>query len=610
MKLTNLQQQLAQEISEIISIHFAQEKQETQEKQEAQFLKPQHQDQGDFSTPVSLKIAKQTKQNPLEVAKNIAAEIKPNPYIEKVEIAAPGFINFFLAKTFLLENLQDHQLLNQSTQKETIIVDYSSPNIAKPLGIHHILSTVIGQAAVNLNRAQGHQVIAWNYLGDWGTQFGKLIYAYKNWGDKATIEQDPINELLKLYVEFHNQAETNPELEAHGRQEFKKLEQGDTENRQLWTWIVELSKQDLEKVYQKLHGIHCDIFSGEADREPDLPKIIQEGLTQKVFTKGENNSLIVDLEDQKMIPFLVQKSDGATLYSTRDIASIKLRLANHQATKLIYVVDVAQSLHFQQLFATVKKFDWFKTSNQTTEQNRQIQGAQSKAVEQTSTETIKNKQATPELIHLKFGRMSFKDGKMSTRKGNIIHLQDLIDEAIHRAKKIILEKNPNLENLDQVAEIIGVGSIKYSVLSQSPETNIVFDWDKIISFEGNAAPYLQYSYARANSIVNQAEKPQATTTNFDQTKLTFQPEETALLKHITQFADAVEDSATKLKPHLLANYLFELCQNFNSFYTQCPVLNCPDPDTRNFRLALSTKFCQILKEGLNLLAGIQVPEKM
>lgn len=544
---------------------------------EIQFLNPQFANQGDFSCALALKLGKQFGRNPLEVANEIAEglNLSESGFIAKVEVLAPGFINFFVSEKFLIECLGNSRILPEApAEPEHVVVDYSSPNIAKPLGIHHILTTVLGQAAVNLYRACGHKVTAWNYLGDWGTQFGKLIYAYKEWGDRERIERDPINELLKLYVEFHDKAETNDQLEDFGRAEFKKLEEGDEENRILWKWVVDISKLDIDKVYAKLGGINFDTYSGEADRENDLPVIIKEGVAQGIFVKGENGSLIVDLETEKMIPFLVQKSDGATLYSTRDIASVKTRIQEYEASKILYVVDVAQSLHFQQLFATVKKFDWFKEST--------------------------------ELIHLKFGRMSFKDSKMSTRKGNIIHLNDLLDEAVVRAKAIIVEKNAELPDIDEVARIIGIGAVKYSILSQSPETNIVFEWDKIISFEGNAAPYLQYSYARANSILKQVENISVDSVEIEELSC----EESKILKDFTKLEEVILDSCSKLKPHLLANYLFELSQSFNSFYANNPVLNCEDENRKNFRLQIVQKFCLITKTGLEILGGIEVPDKM
>jgi arginyl-tRNA synthetase len=469
-------------------------------------------------------------------------------------------------------------LIEPLAAKQHLVIDYSHPNIAKPLGIHHVLSTVIGQAIANLNRAVGHQVTAWNYLGDWGTQFGKLIYAYKTWGDQSVIEKDPINELLKLYVKFHQLAETSPELEDFGREEFRKLEAGDSQNRQLWTWIVELSKSDFSKVYAKLGGISFDLFSGEADREAELPAIIKDGMSQGIFEVGEEGAIIANLEAESLPPFLVQKKDGATLYSTRDIASVKVRAVDHDGDKLIYVVDSSQSLHFQQLFATVKKFDWMPPNT--------------------------------ELLHVKFGRMNFKDSKMSTRKGNIIHLEALIDEAIERAAKIVEEKNPTLENKEEVARIIGIGSLKYSFLSQAPETDILFDWDKILSFEGNSAPYLQYSYARANSILKQIDQD-SIPENFNLEDLaSVQTDELAVLKKLVQFSEIVATSATKSKPNLLANYLFELAKLFNSFYVNFPVLSCPETDLKNFRVALVIRFLHTMKTGLNLLAGIEVPDKM
>lgn len=544
---------------------------------------PQSIEFGHLSTNIAMKSAKNLKIAPNKLANDLVNFLQnlKIPEISQILVAGPGFINFYLTSDFLLKAVKKGNLalITQQSDPDTVVVDYSAPNIAKPLGIHHVLSTVIGQAVVNLLRATENNVIAWNYLGDWGTQFGKLVYAYKNWGDKNIIEKDPINELLKLYVKFHDEALNNPELEDFGRLEFKKLENKDEENLKIWRWIVDLSKQDLEKVYNKLGGIKFDVFSGEADRESELKEIIAQGLSEGVFTNGEKGSVIADLSDQNMVPYIVQKSDGATLYSTRDIASVKHRIEKYNANRLVYVVDTAQNFHFKQLFAVAPKFSWFK--------------------------------ANTKLEHLEFGRMSFADGKMSTRKGNILLLDSILDQAILKAKEIILQKNPNYdpELLNETASIIGIGSIKYSVLSQAPETNIVFDWNKIISFEGNSAPYLQYSVARANSILKQTKYYKEELFNNwedleqEEVQELFKQEQ-ELIFNLLKFDYTVKLAAVKLKPNLLANYLYELAKEFNSFYVANPILNNPLRELTTFQ------FSQIMTKGLNLLAGIQVPEKM
>lgn len=564
MRLEQLQEQLKQHIKGYNSDFGT-----------IEFEFPQSIEFGHLSTNIAMKSAKLLKIAPQKLAADLVLYLQSQNIagISHMLVAGPGFINFYLTPEYLVNALQDNDLaeLTKANNPETVVVDYSAPNIAKPLGIHHVLSTVIGQSVVNLLRAKANKVIAWNYLGDWGTQFGKLVYAYKQWGDKSVIEKDPINELLKLYVKFHDEAEKNTELEDFGRLEFKKLENKDPENYAIWEWIVELSKQDLQKVYSKLGGINFDIYSGEADRESELKQIIEDGLKEKVFTVGEKEAIIADLTSQNMVPYIVQKSDGATLYSTRDIASVKHRIQEYGATRLVYVVDTAQNFHFKQLFAVVPKFSWFNPSTK--------------------------------LEHLEFGRMSFADGKMSTRKGNILLLDTILDEAILKAKEIILQKNPDYDKalLNETAEIIGIGSIKYSVLSQAPETNITFDWNKIISFEGNSAPYLQYSVARANSILKQVSVTELQNPHDIKDA---NEQELEFIFELLKFDNVVTLSASKLKPNLLANYLYDLARGFNSFYVSNPILN------NKLRELLTMQFRNIMSIGLDLLAGIKVPTKM
>lgn len=540
---------------------------------DVEFIKTQSAEHGDFSTNAAMKVAKANQQNPIELATQIVSSLVLPDEIKKAEIAGPGFINFTLSKEFLLETLSSNLIPTEEVDPRLVIVEYSQPNVAKPLGIHHLLSTVIGQSVFNLLKAVGYNVFAWNYIGDWGTQFGKLIYAYKNWGDKNLIEKDPIKSLLTLYVEFHEKAENDPTLEDLGRAEFKKLEEGDLENRKIWEWVIEVSKKDFMQLYELLGGINFDTFSGESSLENYLPELLQEGKDLGIFVHGEKDSFIVNLEKQNLPPLLVQKSDGATLYATRDIASVKFRIQNYNPQKIIYVVDVAQSLHFKQFFAVSKMLPWY---------NNDL-----------------------ELHHLSFGRMSFKDKKMSTRKGNIIYLEEVISEAIERSMKIIEEKNPNIKNKNEIARTVGIGSLKYSVLMQSPDTNIIFDWDKIITFDGNSAPYLQYTYARAKSILRQ------NTHEIIIAKYTeFNNDEENILRHFAKFGETVSEAATKYKPNILATYLFELAQLFNSFYAKYKVNAETVPEIRNFRLCLVQKTAEAIKSGLHLLGGIEVVEEL
>ncbi len=459
---------------------------------------------------------------------------------------------------------------------KNVVIDYSSPNIAKPLGVHHLLSTVIGQSIYNILKFIGYNPVGENHLGDWGTQFGKLIYAYKKWGDKKSIEKEPINELLKLYIRFHDEAEKNPEIEDFGREEFKKLEEGDSENTELWEWFKKVSLEEVQKTYDFLGGIHFDYMHGESFYNDKMEEILKKGKEEKVFTKGEEGAWIVEFDHDDYPPYLVQKKDGATLYSTRDIATVNYREKTWQPEKMLYVVDVAQSLHFNQLFEIARRM----------------------------------KLTDAELKHIVFGRMQFKDKKMSTRKGNIVLLDDVLYEAEKKASEIIEEKNPDLpaEKKKDIARKVGVGAVKYSILSQNRITNIVFDWEKILSLEGNSAPYLQYTYARAKSILRRSaeETDKVEAEGEKQEKMREKTEN--LLRAVPKFKEHVLLAAEDYKPNLLTNYLYDLAQKFNSFYNSVPVLRA-DKNEKSERLKIVEAISQILKNGLNLL-GVEVVEEM
>ncbi|MBI5753709.1 arginine--tRNA ligase [Candidatus Peregrinibacteria bacterium] len=541
---------------------------------------PNQENYGDYASGVALQLSKILNLPPREIAEKLVKEIDTDDLIEKVEIAGPGFINFFIKDSFLRYQVElvnrekDNFGTGEIGKNKNLIVEYSQPNIAKPLGIHHLLSTIIGQSIYNIFNKLGFKAISINHIGDWGTQFGKLIYAYKNWGEKKVIEKNPIDELLKLYVKFHEEAEKNPKLEDEARKEFKDFEDGNKTNRELWEWFVRESLKEIQKTYDLLGGIHFDYTQGESFYEEKMAAIIKDGKKKKVFVKGDEGALVIKYDDPNIPTVPVQKGNGATLYITRDFAALKYRIDTWKPAKIIYVVDVAQTLHFKQLLTAATKLGWYKG----------------------------------EAEHVAFGRMQFKDSKMSTRKGNIILLDEVLNEAIERAGKIIKEKNPELKNMDAVARAIGIGAVKYNVLSQNRTTNIVFDWDKMLALDGNSAPYLQYSYARARSILRKAEE-ELSTDGIKEDKTQSREKTRALIALFPQYAEFLNLAAQEYKPNVLCNYLYALAQKFNAFYNSVPVLKIADPKDKKERLEIVRASAQILKNGLNLL-GVEVVEEM
>lgn len=557
---------------------------------------------GDYSAATAFQLAKEFKKPSQEVAQEILDAIKKPDWISKIELAGPGFINFFLAPEFLTEFLVQIKSgaakfgASRVFEGKTIVTDISHPNVAKPMGAHHLLSTIIGDALNRIFAAAGYKVIRDSYIGDWGTQFGKLIYAYHTWGDEKAVRANPIPELLKLYVKFHDEAEKSAALEDKGRAEFKKLEDGDKENRKLWKWIVDLSLQEFEKIYKRLN-VKFDVINGESFYEDKMQAIIDMGKKKGIFVKGEKGALIAPFKHQKYPPCIIQKSDGATLYATRDLARIKYWEDTWHPDAMINVVDNAQSLYFQQLFEVAKMLGLTRAPN----------------------------------IHVSFGRMRFPEKRMSTRKGNIILLEELLDEAEEKAYKIVCEKNPDLSEKDkrEVARKVGIGAVKYAVLGQNRTTDVTFTWDKILSLEGNSAPYLQYVYARARSILRKSEIPkqflQNATGQANSKSQILNPKnapqipnikqavftesaELELARMLPKFPEVVVLASQEFKPNLIANYLFNLARKFNSFYTELPVLKA-EPAIRAARLLLVEAASITLKRGLELL-GIEAPEEM
>ncbi len=557
---------------------------------------------GDFSCNLAMKLTKIFRKTPLEIAQKLLNHLPQSQILEKVDLAAPGFINFRLSiahlQTLLDELLSAQQAFGHADYAagKQVLVDFGSLNVAKPFGVHHFMTTVLGQTTVNLLKAVGYQVIAADYPGDWGTQFGKVIFAYKNWGNREVIEKDPIRELLALYVKFHEEAEKNGELENLARAENAKLEAGDEENRELWQWMCEISMQESDKVYRTL-GVHFDERHSESEYVEAGKAHLEKWKAEKKIVEGEKGAWVVKLEEEKLADYLVQKSDGTTIYATRDLALIIDRLVRHpQLHKIIYVVDSAQSLHFRQLFAVARRW---------------------------------NLAPATLLYHLAYGRMSFPEGGMSTRKGKILWASDVINEAIERASKLVLEKSANLPLAEQkkIAQALAIGAIKHAIVNQAPETDFSFDWDKVMTFDGNSAPYLQYTLARALSIINkandQANKGQKVE---DQISLfTISEEQKALeeanlkpfqnhyennlLKALIKFPERVEAAAANLKPNYLTNYLYDLAQTFNSFYQAVPVLKTQNEELLAARMRLVQGFGIVMRNGLSIL-GITPLERM
>ena len=428
---------------------------------------PEEKIYGDYSTNVALKIAKISKENPMEIANNLGSRLKilGSKFFEKVEVAKPGFINFFLSKYFFINELKkilsekDRYGSSKLGKGKTVLIDYSSPNIAKPFGIGHLRSTIIGQTIYNIYKFLGWKCIGDNHTGDWGTQFGKLIVAIKKWGDEKNLEDLSINDLEKLYVKFHQEAESNLRLEEEGRVWFKKIEEGDKEARKIWKACVDISLKEFNRIY-KLLGIKIDYAFGESFYETMLKSIIDEAVKKKVAIKSEG-ALIIKYPKNVLPPAMILKSDGATTYLTRDLATVKYRLKKWKPSLIIYEVGVDQTLHFKQLFQAVELLGWAKREK---------------------------------FFHVAHGLIRLKEGKFSTRKGLTVHLEDVLEGAIERAEEIIEKSETGRDLSDkerkEMAKIVGIGGVKYNDLSQHYSNDIVFDWDKILNLKGNSAPYL------------------------------------------------------------------------------------------------------------------------
>ncbi|MDH6457154.1 arginyl-tRNA synthetase [Fusobacterium sp. PH5-7] len=532
---------------------------------------------GDFQTNFAMMNSKIIGKNPRVIAQEVLDNLEENNVIEKLEIAGPGFINIFLKSEYLGELLKksrteeyDFSFLNREGD---VIIDYSSPNIAKRMHIGHLRSTIIGDSIRRIYKYLGYHIVADNHIGDWGTQFGKLIIGYRRWLNKEAYKENPIEELERVYVEFSKLSETEPELEEEARLELKKLQDGDAENFALWKEFIKVSLDEYDKLYKRL-GVHFDTYYGESFYHPIMQGVVEELVEKKLAVEDDGAKVVFFPEEDNLFPCIVQKKDGAFLYSTSDIATIKFRRETYNINKLIYLTDERQQDHFKQFFKITDMLGW-----------------------------------NVEKHHIWFGIMRFADGVFSTRKGNVIRLEQLLDEGKKRAYEIVQEKNPSLseEEKDKIAEIVGVGAIKYADLSQNRQSPIIFEWDKILTFEGNTAPYLQYSYARIQSILRKAESEGKNVDYSKEIKIEDKLER-ALADHITAFPMAVLKASETFKPNIIADYLFELSKKFNSFYNSCPILN--QEDEILYSRALIAKITgETIKDGLSLL-GIKTLDRM
>lgn len=541
---------------------------------------PEKENFGHYSTNVAMRLAGDGySEKPLARAGRLAAEIAkaaPAGFFEKVEAAPPGFINFWLSKKTLREELRsvsrDKDYGNNETGKgKTVIVEYSQPNIAKMMHVGHLRTTIIGDALANILAASGYKVIRWNYLGDWGTQFGKLIAAYKRWGKKEDVEKDPIEELQALYVHFHGEAKSDPDLLKSGQEEFRKLEDGDAENRALWEWFKKESLKEFEEIY-KILGVHFDVWIGESFFEPEMRPLVKELLDKKIASESEG-TILVKLDDAGLPPALVRKSDGASLYLTRDIANLRYRLEKYNPAKILYVVGNEQSLHFEQLFAVAKLLGL----------------------------------ASAELAHIKYGLVLGEAGKkLATREGRTQLLREIIDEAVVKAREIIEEKNRGLSDAEktEVAYAVAIGALKYNDLKENRTTDIVFNWERMLDFAGDSAPYLQYTYTRLASILRKA----GDIGQGDFETLVAE-DELALARKIFEFPDVVARAGELYSTSVLATYLYKLAVAANRFYETTPILKDENAARRDARLALAKTAARVLQKGLALL-GIATPEKI
>jgi len=543
---------------------------------------------GDYSTNVAMVLAKKESKNPREIASEIINNIKKEELIEKIEVAGAGFINFYLKPEVMIEeaetinyDVEFRNKLSEHGKNKTMVIDYSAPNIAKPFGIGHLRSTNIGQAIYNIYKMLGWNCIGDNHIGDWGTQYGKLMAAiqhainndsrFKIQDSRIELEKLTIDDLEKLYVAFHKEAEADETLVDEGRDWFAKLEKGDKKAREIWQKCIDISLLEFDRVYQLL-GVHIDFIHGESFYEEMLPGIIKQ-IEEKGITKKSEGAEIVEL--QNMPPAMLVKSNGTTTYFTRDMATIKYRLDNWKPNLIIYEVGVDQQLHFKQVFETAKLMGWWPEDG---------------------------------MVHVAHGLIRWPTGKFSTRKGDTIHLSDVIEKAMTEAEKIADKSAVNKEmtatEKEAMVEAVAIGAVKFSDLSSDPKKDVIFDWDKIMSLDGDSGPYLQYTYARCKSVLNKtAIKEQK---NVESYPVSFSGEELGLVREFYKFEEKIVEASERFSPAVIAEYLLGIARKYNEFYAKNRII---DQKEEVFRVFLTRTTASVIETGLDIL-GIETIEKM
>ena len=550
---------------------------------------PPQLDMGDYAFPCFV-LAKTMHKAPQAIAADLSANEAVLKGMENaVDAVAVGpYLNFKIKKDVLAREIiseiiasGDEYGKSNSGEGKNVIVEFSSPNIAKPFHVGHAFTTLLGNSLSKIYTRLGYNVIRMNHLGDYGTQFGKLITAYRLWGDEDALNRDPINELLRIYVKFHDEAVANPELEDDARENFRKLEEGSAEEVALWQRFRDLSLDVFNQLYDRM-GISFDNYNGESYYAKMADEVV-DMLKEKNLLVESEGAQVVPLDEFNMPPCIILKSDGTTIYATRDIAAILYRYRNYQFDKNVYVVGIPQALHFRQVFSVLKKagFDW-----------------------------------ADNCVHVGFGLVKFKDNTaFSTRKGNIVKLDDLLNETVAKTKEVIIENNKTRggemtdEEIDFIAEKVGLGAVTYTYLKAGRERDILFDWDEMLDFEGDTAPYLIYTYARSRSILRKAEEQGFKPSGPDSVSILTSDEEYALIRSMGDLPDAITRAAAEYEPFIIAKQVSLIARNFNRFYNNSKIINSDDDDLRSARLTLCECLCDAMKSGLGLL-GIDVVERM
>lgn len=536
---------------------------------------PPRPEMGDFAFPC-FRLAKVYRKAPQMIAEDLKNKMEGGAdFLSSVENNG-GYLNFFVDKEqFAKEIVSQASAENFGGSKEgegkTICIDYSSPNVAKNFHVGHLRTTIIGNSLYKIYSKLGYHVERINHLGDWGTQFGKLIVAYKKWGNKEEIERDGVEALMKIYVKFHEEAENDESLNDEARAWFAKMEQGNEEALSIWQWFKDISLVEYKRTY-KLLNMEFDSYNGESFYRDKTGAVVEE-LKEKNLLVESDGAYIVPLEDYNMAPCLITKKDGSTIYATRDLAAVLYRKKTYNFSKCIYVTGLEQKLHFAQFFKVIELmgYDW---SNQ--------------------------------LVHVPYGLVSLEGGKLSTRNGNVIYAEDILRESIDKIKEIIEEKNPNLPDKDEVAHKVGIGAIIFNDLYNQRIKDVIFNWEKILNFDGETGPYVQYTYARAASVLRKA-GVDSVSENIDYSVITDEPSMN-LLKEILRYPEVVKDASEKMEPFVISRFVMAVAQAFNKFYHECQI-NVEDENIKNARLKVVILTKNILKDALSLL-GIDCPEQM